>query len=179
MDFVEGYIGRTEDIRELFKATFTASEGAEEGAVIGDLVAGMMNEASCDDVLTYTAYDEGDLVGGIFFSRLVFDQDDRIVFILSPVAVRTGRQRTGVGQKLIAYGLEEMRRKGVDVVMTYGDPAYYSKSGFRQITEEFARSPHALSQPIGWQAQSLGDGGLQPLAGPSRCVEPLNKAELW
>ncbi len=179
MDFVEGSIGRTEDIHELFNATFAASDGAEEGAVIGDLVAGLMDEAPDQDVFAYSAYEAGVLIGGIFLSRLTFEEDDRAVFILSPVAVRTDRQKTGVGQKLIAHGLDEMRQRGVDVVMTYGDPAYYSKSGFRQITDKVARPPYALSQPIGWLAQSLNGGGVQPLKGPSRCVGPLNRPALW
>ncbi len=42
MDFVSGYIGRERDIYELFLATFTASEGADEGEVIGKFVVDLM-----------------------------------------------------------------------------------------------------------------------------------------
>ena len=76
-------------------------------------------------------------------------------------------------------GRSDLRQKGVDFVVTYGDPNYYSKTGFNQITEEFAQAPLKLSLPEGWLGQSLSNQDERPLIGPSRCVPALNKAELW
>lgn len=132
-----------------------------------------------DDLFVFSAYDDQTLVGCIFFSRLTYELDDRIVFILSPVAVKTDRQKTGIGQRLIAYGLDALREKGIDFAVTYGDPNYYTKVGFRQITEEFAEAPLRLNLPHGWLGQSLSGKDQEPLAGPSRCVEALNKTDLW
>jgi len=179
MDFVSGHIGRERDIFELFSATFTVSEGADEGEIIGKFVDDLMTTTAKKDLFAFSAYDNGSLVGGAFFSRLNYEQDGRKVFILSPMAVKTDRQKNGIGQKLIAFGLDELRGKGVDVAITYGDPNYYSKIGFREITEDTAQAPFDLSQPEGWLAQSLTERDLEPLFGSPVCVDALNKPDLW
>lgn len=179
LKFTSGHTGRHHDIQELFLSTFTESEGAAEGRVIGSFVDEMMNKTDSDDLLVYCAYDGAPLVGCIFFSRLIYEQDERTVFILSPVAVKTARQGQGIGQQLISFGLNALRAKEVDIVLTYGDPIYYAKTGFQQISEEVAKAPLKLSQPKGWQAQSLTSTIIAPLMGPARCVEALNKSELW
>ncbi len=185
MDFCAGHASRESDIYKLFVETFSASEGPDEGAIIGDLVQGLMKTTPSKDLFVWSAYRDDELVGCIFFSRLTFKRDARTVFIMSPVAVKTGRQRSGVGQGLIVRGLADLRQRGVDFVTTYGDPNYYSKTGFRQITEEFAQAPLTLSFPQGWLGQSLLSTGMEagtddrPLIGASECVPALNKQELW
>lgn len=179
MNFISGHRGREQDIYELFFATFTASEGAEEGKIIGRFIDSLMKTTSAKDLFCFSAYENSTLVGGVFFSRLNYEQDNRSVFILSPMAVKSGRQKKGIGQRLIAFGLEELRKNGVEVAMTYGDINFYSKIGFRQISEEFAQAPLRLSYPEGWLAQSLAEDHLKPLVGTSTCVDALNKPELW
>ena len=179
MEFYSGHVTREQAISELFTATFSASEGAGEGQAIGDLVRNLMKTTPSKDLLVWSAYEDQVFLGCIFLSRLTFAQDDRRVFILSPVAVKTDRQKNGIGQKLIAYGLDDLRQKGIDFVVTYGDPNYYSKTGFGQITEELAQAPLKLSFPEGWLGQSLSDKDERPLIGPSRCVTALNNPELW
>lgn len=179
MDFYKGHVGRALAICDLFTATFSASEGPGEGANIGAFVSDLMATTPDSDLVVCTAYDDAALVGCICFSRLVYAQDARVVFILSPVAVKTDRQKTGIGQKLIAYGLDALREKGVDYVTTYGDPSYYAKVGFRQMTEDFAQAPLRLSYPKGWLGKSLTGPDDQPLIGPSRCVRALDKPDLW
>ncbi len=179
MEFCSGYASRESDICDLFVATFSASEGQDEGAVIGGLVRDLMKTTPNQDLFVWSAYGGEELLGCIFFSRLIFAQDDRTAFILSPVAVKTDRQKTGIGQKLIAHGLNELRQNRIDYVTTYGDPNYYSKAGFKQITEEFAQAPLTLSFPEGWLGQSLAGAGEGPLIGVSSCVLALNKPEFW
>ncbi|MGI9354790.1 MAG: GNAT family N-acetyltransferase [Rhizobiaceae bacterium] len=179
MDFSSDYVGREQEISELFVATFTDSEGVDEGRIVGALANRLMETTPNENMFVFSAYDDQSLVGCIFFSRLEYEQDDRTVFILSPVAVKTDQQKKGVGQKLLTFGLDELRRTEIDVVVTYGDPKYYSKVGFRQITEEFAQAPFELSQPHGWLGQSLSGKDMEPLVGPCSCVEALNRPELW
>jgi putative acetyltransferase len=179
MEFLSGHIARQQQISELFTAAFSASEGADEGQVIGDFIRNLMQTTPNDDLFVWSAYEGDLLLGCIFLSRLTYEQDDRTVFILSPVAVRTDRQKTGIGRHLIAHGLEHLRKTGVDFVVTYGDPNYYSRTGFRQISEKFAQAPLKLSFPDGWLAQSLSNQDERPLIGPARCVPALNKPELW
>jgi len=101
------------------------------------------------------------------------------VFILSPVAVKTDQQGKGIGQKLLKHGLDEIRNNGVQVAMTYGDPNYYSKVGFQQISEDFAQAPFKLTYPEGWLAQSLTGQSLEPILGASSCVAALNDPSIW
>lgn len=179
MDLSAGCDGREHQIVDLFTTTFTASEGAEEGALIGTLVKSLLSGTPEDDLFVFTAEDAGALVGAVIFSRLRYDQDDRTVFLLSPLAVAPDRQRQGIGQKLVTHGLDALRTAGIDIVVTYGDPAYYGRVGFAPITEDFAPAPLALSQPEGWLGQALTDGAPEPLKGSSTCVAALNNPAVW
>ncbi|WP_206539983.1 GNAT family N-acetyltransferase [Ruegeria sp. ANG-R] len=112
MEFIAGHTGWETDITGLFRDVFAASEGAEEGALIGALTQSMMATTPKRDFYVFSARDGGVLVGCIFFSRVEYAEDDRQVFILSPVAVRTDRQKSGVGQRLIHFGLQKLREDG-------------------------------------------------------------------
>lgn len=170
---------RADEIAALFSRTFTDSEGADEGRLIGDLARALVADTPEADRYVFTARDDGALAGCIVFSRLTYPQDARTVFVLAPVAVATGRQGQGIGQALLRFGLAEMRRNGAEVAMTYGDPAYYGKVGFRPITEADAAAPFPLSIPHGWLAQSLTDRPLDRLMGPSSCVPALADPAYW
>lgn len=173
-----GHQGRATELIELFRASFAESEGEEEGELIAQLVRQLL-ETPPDELFVFTAQADGTLVGGIVFSRLRYEHDQRTVFVLGPVAVAPGHQRKGVGQKLIAGGLDTLRESAVDIAMTYGDPAYYNRVGFRPISEADAPAPFPLQQPEGWLAQSLAGRAIGSLSGPSRCVEALNDPVFW
>ncbi len=179
MELSTGVKGRKQEIIDLFTATFTASEGAEEGALIGDLVRNLLGGKPEDDLFIFTAEEMGTIVGGIVFSRLTYDKDDRSVFVLGPVAVATDHQGNGIGQRLLNHGLAALRYAGVDIAVTYGDPNFYARVGFAPITETFAQAPFKLNHPEGWLGQSLTDREMTPLKGPSRCVKALSDPAFW
>jgi predicted N-acetyltransferase YhbS len=179
MEFASGFIGQQADIAALFQRTFGASEGPEEGKVIGALVTELMAAAPADAPLVFTAHEGAGLLGGIMFTRLVYDQDPRRVFLLSPVAVAPEAQQKGVGQALIRHGLEQLRADGADLVITYGDPNYYARVGFQQIPETVAPAPQRLSMPQGWQLCSLSGQEVEPLKGNSRCAPAFDDPALW
>lgn len=179
MRLLLGHRGREAQISALFRAVFGDAEGPDEGRIVGGLVDDLMRLTPEADLLVCVAEDGQRLVGCVIFSRLVFVSDPRQAFILSPAAVATDRQRSGVGRSLIGFGLAELRRRGVDVAVTYGDPDYYSKSGFRPVSETDAPPPYPLSQPHGWVAQSLSGAALTPFSGVSRSVEALSRQDVW
>jgi predicted N-acetyltransferase YhbS len=166
------------EIHQLFIQVFSDAEGPSEGVQIGNLVLDMMKSTEPKDIFGFVATEQERIIGSIFFTRLFFDRPVE-AFILSPVAVHTNRQGQGVGQKLIAYGIGQLRDHGVKLAFTYGDPAFYSKVGFQPITEEVAKAPLELTQPDGWLCQTLDGGDLQPIAGNSGCVDALSKPEYW
>ena len=126
----------------------------------------------------FVAFLEEEIIGCIFFSRLALPNEN-VAFILSPVAIATEQQGNGIGQELIRYGVEYLRSKNVDLLFTYGDPAFYSKVGFQQISEDIVKAPFKLTQPEGWLAQSLRNGVIDAVEGSSQCVKALNKQEYW
>lgn len=179
MEFSTGLTPDPSTLVQLFADVFSASEGEDEGALIGAFVQDLIETTPPEDLVVCTAHRHHELLGCAIFSRVVYPQDTRSVFILSPMAVTTGSQKTGVGQALISYGLDQLRAKGVDVALTYGDPGYYCKTGFTQITEDTAQPPLSLSHPHGWLGQALNGLELTSLTGPSRCVAALNNPTLW
>ena len=169
---------KTKEVIDLFKRVFSESESEAEGQAIADFVGNLIATTKSQDLIGCIAEENEIIVGCIFFSRFTVPSGQD-AFILSPVAVSTDVQGTGVGQKLIQYGLDHLRSLNVSLVFTYGDPSFYSKTGFEQINEDIVKAPFHLSQPIGWLAQSLNGHEIQAMAGPTQCVEALNDPSLW
>jgi predicted N-acetyltransferase YhbS len=179
MEITTEWHDRAPEIADLFAATFSASEGAEEGRLIGGLARDLLATTPTEELRVFLALDGGRVTGAIVFTPLVFQGDPRRVMLLAPVAVANDRQGQGIGQALIAHGLDRLHDEGVDVAMTYGDPAFYGRVGFRPVSQEEARPPFPLSQPHGWLAQALDGGPLAPLNGPSRCAGALSDPAFW
>ncbi len=166
-------------IADLFTATFEASEGAEEGTLIGALARDLMTQTPASDLHVMTVWDGSTVIGGAIFSRLSYPDDDRVVFVMGPVAVATNRQGQGIGQELITWSLEALREAGVDVVLTYGDPQYYGRVGFAAISQADVPAPFPLQHPEGWLGQSLSGSGLTPFQPTPRCVPAFNDPVFW
>ncbi len=179
MKFTTGFAGREQRLVELFAATFTSSEGADEGALIGDLVRDLLAETAMEDIRVFFAEDAGRITGAAIFTRLTYADDPHIVFLLSPMAVATGRQRQGIGHALLSFALDALRSDSIQIAITYGDPNYYRRVGFVPITEAQARAPLPLTLPHGWLGQSLTEEAMPVLQGPSTCVSALNRNSIW
>lgn len=179
MQFTTRYKGREQEVQDLFASTFAASEGDAEGAIIGTLVANLMADTAEDDLFLFAGEENGAFTAAVFMSRLTYGADMQTVFMLAPVAVLPTHQRKGVGQTLIRHALQEMANKGVDVAVTYGDPAYYEKVGFKPASEADLAAPVPLQYPHGWQAQRLNDTQPVRVTGPSRCVSAFADPSYW
>lgn len=176
LDLYENY--DSSEIQKLFTDVFSASEGPSEGELIGELVQNLISTTEANDLIGCVALEQSRVIGCIFFSRLSFN-DPIDAFIMAPVAVSTGSQSKGIGQNLINFGLNYLREKGVVLALTYGDPKYYSKTGFQHITEDVIKSPVALSQPEGWLCQKLDGSSIEKISGQSKCVNAFNDPKYW
>src|SRR5690606_35916628 len=69
----------------------------------------------------------------IFFSPVTIEgsQPAPSACQLAPLAVLPAYQRAGIGSALVHAGLERCRDVGWSAVFVIGDPAYYSRFGFR------------------------------------------------
>lgn len=167
-----------EEIKELFIKVFSDSDGQSEGLLIGALVSDLFSTTDGNNLTGFVAVEDKKIIGSILFTRLTFENGIN-AFLLSPVAISTDFQGQGIGQKLINFGLNTLKANGVELAVTYGDPNYYTKVGFRPITEKLVKAPQKLSHPDGWLGQSLVGDVIKPIAGKSKCVDAFNKPDIW
>lgn len=166
------------EVKELFTNVFTNSEGQAEGDLIGNLAFELQETTSPEDLFGFVARDGQKVIGCIFFTRLEFEVQIN-AFILSPVAVATKYQNQGIGKKLIKFGIKNLKKNNVELLITYGDPNYYAKVGFKHISENMIKAPLKLTYPTGWLAQSLVSEHIEPIKGNSTCVGALNNQQYW
>ncbi|KAA9004993.1 GNAT family N-acetyltransferase [Histidinibacterium aquaticum] len=179
MKILSGLDGCEQAIIELVTATFAASEGADEGALIGEVVRDLLADTAQTDIHVFRAEIEGHVVGVAIITRLTYPDDPRHVVLLSPMAVATGHQRQGIGQAQLVHALAALRSERAEVALTYGDPDYYRQVGFAPITEDQARAPLPLSFPHGWLGQSLTEDVMPTIRGSSVCASALNRVDVW
>ncbi|MCU1657139.1 MAG: putative acetyltransferase [Pseudonocardiales bacterium] len=91
------------------------------------------------------------------FSPGLLDAPRRLVAVqvLSPVSVLPSWQHNGVGTALIRHGLELLIDHAVPVVFVEGDPAYYSRLGFRPAEDLGYRRPSLRIPKRAFQAIQL------------------------
>ena len=178
MEFSFFNSSHSQEVIKLFTDVFASSESEAEGELIGNLVSELITSTKPEELIGFVAINKGTIVGSIFFSRLIVPSD-KTAFILSPVAIATNKQRQGIGQQLINFGISHLQSLNVDLVFTYGDPDYYSKVGFHPISESIVKAPLKLTYPQGWLAQSLDGTSIKAMKGDSRCVEALNDQKYW
>ena len=129
----------------LLLATFPTSDEAR-------LVARLREDG--DAALSLVAVEAEEVVGHVLFSRLCAPAGG---LALAPLAVRAHRRRRGIGARLVEAGLERAKREGWRAVIVLGDPAYYSRFGFRPEAVRGMASPYAGPALMGLE---LAQGGL-------------------
>jgi len=167
-----------QEVVTLFTDTFSSSEGEEEGRIIGNLASKLSTNINNKEIIAVGAYKNESIIGAIFFTILSFNEPI-LVYMLAPVAVSTKHQGMGIGQALINHGLKELKSRSVSVAITYGDPSFYSKVGFKSLSEQVIQAPLKLSMPEGWLGQSLTDKPIPTIKERPICVEEFNAPALW
>jgi putative acetyltransferase len=94
------------------------------------IVEGLRSDGAL--TLSLVAEAGSEVAGHIAFSPAPIDSQDLGWFLLGPVAVRPHLQRQGFGKALVLAGLEALRGLGAQGCVLVGDPAYYTRFGFRQ-----------------------------------------------
>jgi predicted N-acetyltransferase YhbS len=179
LEYTEATADRTAEIAALVRAAFTDAEGAAEGAAVGDLARALLETTPPGDIRVFLAETEARVAGAAIFTRLACADPDRRVMLLSPMAVATDLQGQGLGQGLLRHALDALRAAGVEVAVTYGDPAFYARLGFAPVAPEVVPPPRPLTQPEGWLARPLGAPAIAPLPGPCRTVPALDAPAFW
>lgn len=154
----------------LVEAVFTASENAENGTLVRNLVEEIRSKRFYDPrlELVMVETDTDEVVGYVNFARFHLDgkYEDKLL-LLSPVAVKTQLQRQHISKDLIEYGLEKARSLGYKAVIVEGNPMNYRSRGFK-TSVDFGITAHesvGLPAPECLMVQELVPGGLEGIRG--------------
>jgi predicted N-acetyltransferase YhbS len=78
------------------------------------------------------AEDDGNVVGHVAISPVTISDGSAQWFGLGPVSVLPERQGAGLGSRLVREALSTLRALRAAGCVVLGEPAYYSRFGFRQ-----------------------------------------------
>ncbi len=83
--------------------------------------------------LAFVAEDEGKLMGHIMLTRTYVETacGQQPLLLLAPLAVVLERRSEGLGAQLIKEAFRLAKAQGHTAVVLVGDPAYYSRFGFK------------------------------------------------
>jgi putative acetyltransferase len=115
-----------------------------------------------DTVFSLVALEDEKAVGHAVFSKMAAPFR---ALALGPVAVVPGRQRTGIGSRLIRDGIARSEAAGWAGIFVLGDPIYYGRFGFRVDRASGFESPYAGPHLM---AVALGRGDLPTTSGRIR-----------
>jgi len=123
-------------------------------------------------VISLVAVDPSGIVGHVLFTPLAVDSPGQPIsaLALGPMAVFPEVQRSGVGSRLVAAGLEACALTGCQVVAVIGHPGYYPRFGFRPGVTYGLRSEFAVPDDV-FMIAELTAGVLMGRAGIVRYTE--------
>ncbi|MCU7907211.1 MAG: N-acetyltransferase [Candidatus Thiodiazotropha sp. (ex Epidulcina cf. delphinae)] len=150
-----------------------------EGKIISQLAIDLLEDKTALPILSLVAEQDNEIIGNVIFSSVNIECVERVsAYILAPLAVTRFAQRSGIGTQLINKGLETLKERGAEIVLVYGDPNYYIRTGFKG--DHNLKPPHKLKYPEeAWMAQELVEGILTKKQGMVQCALSLNSPEYW
>jgi putative acetyltransferase len=111
----------------------------------------------------------GEVIGHVLCTRGHVGEAPALA--LGPLTVRPGHQRRGVGSALVHAVLGAADALGEPLVVLLGDPAYYSRFGFRPAADY-----HITAQPQWQHLQVRTLSGYRPsLRGAFAYPEPFDR----
>lgn len=166
-----------EDLNSIRSVHEDAFDGSE-GKVVARLACDILADETAMPLCSLVAEDNDKIIGNIIFSSVKIEGNvEASAYILAPLAVSRYHQKKGVGTKLIEYGLRELKKHGVDIVLVLGDPKYYTRVGFS--TGHNVAPPYELKYPEAWMALELNPGMFAMVKGVARCGVALSSPEHW
>jgi len=150
-----------------------------EGEAVSQLAIDLLEDRTALPILSLVAEQDNEVVGNVIFSSVIIEGAEGVsAYILAPLAVTKLAQGNGIGTLLINKGLETLKERGAEIVLVYGDPDYYMRTGFK--SDHNLKPPHKLKYPEeAWMALELVEGILTKTQGTVRCALSLNSPEYW
>lgn len=157
------------DIAAIEAVTIAAFAGHPHSDQTEHLVIRGLRAASAL-ALSLVAVDDAQVVGHLAASPVTITDGTLDWFGLGPLSVLPSRQRCGIGSRLLHAALALLRQRGARGCVLVGDPAYYSRFGFRpEPTLRFPLLPAEFFQALAF-APALPSGVVtyHPAFFPSR-----------
>ena len=121
------------DIPAIFTLTEAAFRTAAHSAGTEQFIVDALRRAGVLAV-SLVAVAEGTVVGHVAVSPVTVSDGASGWYGLGPISVSPEHQRTGIGSQLMHAALQALRDRGGAGCLLVGDPAYYSRFGFRPAT---------------------------------------------
>jgi putative acetyltransferase len=136
-------------VRRVHEAAF-----GDHGVKVGDLNEALRDAAR---VLSLVAEVDGAVVGHVMFSTSLLDAPRKLVEVpvLSPIGVLPELHGKGIGSAMIRRGLEILDEQGAPLVFLEGNPAFYSRVGFKAGAELGFRKPSLRIPEAAFQVYPL------------------------
>lgn len=133
-----------------------------------------------DDVLSLCIADDGRIIAHVMFTRGRTDDapHDRVA-LLGPLAVLPGRQRQGIGRRIVETGVSLLVSQGAQLLLVLGDPAYYGRLGFHPGAPVKPPCAMPAEWADAWQWRWIAGGDGDPPSGRLELPAPWMKCELW
>ena len=152
----------------------------DEAKSVATLASNLLNEETSANTMSKVAEIDGTVVGHIAFSPVTFNSSKKLKgYILAPLGVMPKYQKHRIGSKLVENGIELLSREGINVLLVYGDPKFYSKFGFNEKIAARFSPPYKLQYPFGWLALALDEEGSVDHTVKVSCVASLRDPSLW
>ena len=163
-------------ITHIYHSAFSSAERD----LVAQLAVSLLGENATPSIISLVVGIENTVVGHVACSPVFIENDQHWQgYILAPLAVGSEYQKRGIGSQLVNYVIQELLQIGVDILLVYGDPNYYSRFGFSADLAEGYIPPYELEYPFGWQAVKLSDSEITDLPVKITCVDALNDSRLW
>ena len=163
-------------IQNVIKTSFPT----EENKLISILAKELSDEISTPPVKSFITEIDDKIIGYVSFSPIFFKLNTNITgYILAPLAVSSNNQNQGIGTQIVNFGISELTKIGIHVLLVYGDPGYYKRFGFNEDIGKSFVPQYTLKYPHGWLGIKLNSYAAPILPIEFECIDGLNKPELW
>jgi len=153
-----------QDIYYLVKEAFQTAKVADGNEQ--DYVNKLREGSNYIPELALVAEEDGVIVGHIMLTKTYITAADSKfeALLLAPLSVALEYRNRGVGSKLVLESFELAKKLGYKAVFVVGDPAYYSRFGFKSIAFFAIKHDPPIPDPY-VMAYGLAPGALFGVTG--------------